>query len=458
MGLLSYRKWLALFFILVLALSVRALTANFIRAHLDDPGWFPSGIYGAFDRQAQNWLDGRAPIFWIDDPSHTDAAIYPPGYPLWLAFVYTVTGARSPGVVQNIQWVLDAFSVLLVIGVGVTAFGWRVGLLAGVIAAAWPLLAIYGAVPLPDAPTSWIVLGGAWALILAARRKNLFWALAAGALIGISCWFRANAMLLGFVWAIALLVFVQESWRRRTVLAGAVVLSSLLMISPVMIRNASVFRTFVPPGLGTGTNLLEGIGETERGSAEFGAPGSDQQLLEQERAAAKVPPDARFELHYPDGIQRDRLRTQRALQIIRQHPFWYAGTVMRRMAAVLKYAGEPSGVYGTAGINVTSRKSLPPHLQGGLIAFFVTVLGMLQSVLRFVLLPLIVLGVFFGLRREWRTSGLILATVFYYLVIGSLIHTHIRYGLPMHALLTIFAAMAATQLVAFIRRRHRSRA
>ena len=200
---LTRRRLLALLFILALAFSVRALTANFLRAHLDDPGWFPSGIYANFDRQAQDWLDGRASIFWINDPSRTDAAIYPPGYPLWLAFIYTVTGSRSPAAVQNVQWVLDACSVLLLVGAGVTAFGWRTGLRAGWIAALWPLLALSGAAPLADAPTSWIVFGAAWLLLLAAKRESVGWAIAAGALVGASCWLRANAMLLVFFWALA---------------------------------------------------------------------------------------------------------------------------------------------------------------------------------------------------------------------------------------------------------------
>lgn len=428
--------------IVALAFAVRALTANFLRAHLDDPGWFPSGIYAQFDRQAQNWLDGRAPMFLIQDPSRTDAAIYPPGYPLWLAFVYKLSGSRSPAAVQNVQWVLDALSVLLIVGVGVTAFNWRVGLWAGGIAALWPLLASYGALPLADSPTSWIILGATWMFVLAAKRKSFAWALGAGAMIGLSCWFRANAMLLGFVWALAILWFVRTSRRQRLLLSGAIALASVLLIAPIMVRNAITFHAFVPAGLGAGTNLLEGMGETARGNQEFGLPGSDRELLEQERTAANVPPEAEFELYYPDGIQRDRARTRRALQIIKHNPFWYAGTVARRMAAVLKYAGEPSGIYGSAGINVTSRKCLPPQSQGGVIAFFVNALGMLQSVLRYLLLPLIIIGIFFALREDWRISGLMLAVVFYYLVIGSLIHTHIRYGLPMQALLTVFAGIA----------------
>jgi len=343
---------------------------------------------------------------------------------------------------RHVQWVLDSFAVLLVVGVGVTAFGWRVGLWAGAIAALWPLPATYGAAPLADAPTSWIVVGAAWMLLVAAKRKSLGWALGAGGLIGVSCWLRANAMLLVFFWASAILLLVRASWRRRAWLAASVLVAAMLVIAPIILRNAIVFHAFVPTGLGAGTNLLEGIGETERGAKEFGAPSSDREVIEQERAAFNVPPGAAaFDLYYPDGIQRDRARMSKAMAIIAQHPFWYASSVVRRMAAVLKYAGEPNGIYGSAGINITSKKCLPLQWQGGTLAFFVNALGMFQSVLRYLLLPLMIVGVFLAFRLDRRATALIMVTVFYYLVVGSLLHTHIRYGLPMQALLTIFGGV-----------------
>jgi hypothetical protein len=270
-------------------------------------------------------------------------------------------------------------------------------------------------------------------------------------MIGLSCWLRANAMFLAFFWAPAFLFFVQAGWRRRFILSGALVLGALLLTTPIMIRNAIAFHAFVPTGLGAGTNLLEGIGETDRGSREFGAPGNDSDVLQQERVALNAQSDPSFELYYPDGIQRDRARTRRALQIIKQHPWWYAGTVLRRMAAVMKYAGTPSGIYGSAGINVTSAKCLPTGSQRGVFAFVVNVLGMFQSVLRYILLPLMILGIVMGIRSNWRTSAIILTAVFYYLVIGSLIHTHIRYGLPMHALLVVFAGVSLAWADSMIR-------
>jgi len=432
---------------------VRALTANLLRAHLDDPGWFPSGIYGTFDRQAQDWLDGRASIFWIDDSSRTDKAIYAPGYPLWLALIYKLSDSRSAAIIQNVQWVLDSFAVLLVAGVGVTAYSWRVGLWAGAIAALWPLPATYGAVPLADAPTSWIVVGATWMLLLAAKREGLGWALGAGALIGASCWLRANAMLLVFFWALAILLLAQASWPRRALLAASVLVAAVLVIAPIVWRNAAAFHLFVPTGLGAGTNLIEGLGETERGAREFGLSASDRGVLDQERAELNVPPNASFDLYYPDGIQRDRARTRKAMRIIAQHPFWYAGSVLNRMAAVLKYAGEPNGIYGSAGINITSRKCLPPQRQGGTLAFFVNVLGMFQSVLRYVLLPLMIVGVILAFRLDRCITMLLMVTVFYYLVVGSLMHTHIRYGLPMQALLTVFGGLTLSCLAKFARTR-----
>jgi len=256
-------------------------------------------------------------------------------------------------------------------------------------------------------------------------------------------------MLLVFFWALALLLFVRAPWRRRVLLAAGVTVAAMLVIAPVVMRNVLAFHAFVPTGLGAGTNLWEGIGETERGAKEFGAVGNDHDVIEQERIALNVPPGAPFDLYYPDGIQRDRERTRKSVAIIKQHPFWYAGTVAYRMAAVLKYAGAPSGIYGSAGINITSRKCLPLSWQGGIVGAVTNGLGMLQSVLRYILLPMMILGLFLAFRLNWRTTGLMSATVFYYWVVGSMMHTHIRYGLPMHALLAVFAGLAGWRLKEF---------
>jgi len=440
------QRLLALLFIVALAFAVRSLTGNFLRAHFDDPGWFQSGSYSVFDRQAQNILDHKEPMFWINDSSRTDQVIYPPGYPLWMAAIYAVTGSRSPVAVQSVQLVLDSVSVLLLVGIGATAFRWSVGVAAGVLAALSPLLALAGATPNADAPANWVVLGAVWLFLLAAKRQTIKHAIAAGGLLGLACWLRVNPLLMFVAWTIALLLFVKASWRRKVVLSAALALATLLMIAPVVVRNLTVFYPQVAPtGLGIGWNLWAGIGETDRG-AEFGAPCCDEQVIEQDRRAMGLAAEAPIGLFWPDGIRRDRERGQKALAVIKAHPVWYTGTMARRLWGHLKFAGAPAPHVGSAGFNVTSRKCLPPEHQGGVLAFGVNALGMIQSVWRYLALPLIVCGLGLSFRADWRATGLLLATVVYYLTTLAVGHSEIRYGLPMQALLVLFAAVAVCWL------------
>src|SRR5438132_2676183 len=108
--------------IVALAFAVRALTANFIRAHFNDPAWFQFGSYAVFDRQAQDVLDGKESFFRIPDSSRTDLIQYPPGYRVWMAAIYAATGDRAPVSVQRVQLVLDSLSVLLIVGIGASAY------------------------------------------------------------------------------------------------------------------------------------------------------------------------------------------------------------------------------------------------------------------------------------------------------------------------------------------------
>src|SRR5687768_9761914 len=121
------------FFLIVLVFSgaVLFLTYNFIRDHFNDASWFQYGSYRVFDKRAQDILDGRGRLFWIDDPTRTDLVQYPPAYPWMVAVIYWVTGERSAYAVQKVLAVLDwLLSLTLITGIAVTAYGWRAGMIA----------------------------------------------------------------------------------------------------------------------------------------------------------------------------------------------------------------------------------------------------------------------------------------------------------------------------------------
>ena len=438
----AHKRALCLLLILLLAIIVRALTAQFLGERLVDAGWFQYGSYKIFDERAQSILDGRESFFWIDDSSRTDLIQYPPAFPLWVAFIYSLTGERSAYSVLRVHWILDAFLLpALVIGIGVTAYGWGAGLTAGWLAALSPLLAFYGVTPSSDAPTTWLVLAAVWMLLLCARRQSWRWALLAGLTLGVACWFRVNPLFMVLFWALALLIFVRAPGAARVRLSVAVAFGAILLVAPITIRNALVFRDFVLTGLNVGSNLWEGLGETEYGRSR-GAVFGDQLMVDQERQAMGLAPDFPITPVWPDGIRRDRERTRKSLEIIRERPLWYAGVMATRMFWMLKMAGEPGPYYGSPGINCTSRKCLPAAWQGGAIGLGVNILGMIQSVYRYLAIIFMACGIWLGLRRDWPVTVLLLATVLYYLVPGTAAHTEIRYVLPMHALLVIFAGLA----------------
>jgi hypothetical protein len=445
-GRINRQHVLILFLIFGIVLSVRLLTLEFMRTHLNDPGWFQSGSYAVFDRQARAILEGTQHVFWIDDATRTDLAQYPPAFPAWVAIIYKLTNQRSAYIVQLVQWLLDLLlTPLLIGGIALTAFGWRTLIPTVALVSLSPIFALYAAYPSADVPTTWFVLGGNWLLLLAAKRNSVWLALGAGCLLGLACWIRVNPLYLFVGWAFVLMIFATAPWPRRLKMGGVIVCVTLFIISPIAIRNYLTFPDFTPTGGTIGTNLWEGLGETELGRNSGFAFGDDK-MIARERIQMGLPIGAKIEAQWPDGIRRDKSRVRESIDFIKQHPVWYAGVMLRRMWGMLKVAGKPVPYSGTSGINVTSKKTLPAEWQSGVLAAFVNVLGMIQSVTRFLFLPLAAFGVYVSLRRDLMTSTILLVTVLYYLVPGTAAHTEIRYVLPMHALLIVFAGVGVARI------------
>jgi len=445
------RQLLILFTLLLIGIGVRVLTLQFMRAHLNDPAWFQVGSYAKFDRQARDILDGRQRLFWIDDPARTDLAQYPPAFPALVVLIYRVTGEASAHSSQIVLWFLDLLlSPLLICGIAFTAFGWRAAIASGFLVGLSALFALYAAYPSADVPATWFVLGGNWLLVLALRRKDVWLALAAGVALGIACWLRVNPLYLCLFWAIAIFVLVQGKWLLKLKLGAAVLVGTVVVIAPIVIRNYVVFPDFTPTGGTIGVNLWEGLGETELGR-QHGFLLGDDKMLEIERARMGRPGDMTVEIQFPDGIRRDKERTRESLTFIRQYPIWYLGVMVGRMWGMLKVAGDPVPYTGVSGINVTSEKCLPDRWQHGVLALGVNVLGMIQSVVRYLFLPLVALGLYVATRTDWRLTFLMLATILYYLGPGTAAHTEIRYVLPMHGLLIVFASVGIDYLIGVIR-------
>ncbi|MBA3240625.1 MAG: glycosyltransferase family 39 protein, partial [Acidobacteria bacterium] len=241
---------------------------------------------------------------------------HPPGYPALLALVYAASGESDPAT-QLVQIVADSFAAVVVLLIA-SALAARRGaaLAAGLLVALSPQFAYNAVQILPDTLAALPVLLAVWCVVLALSRKErprVWKFFAAGALVGLSVWLRANAMLLAPFLAASVFVLFERGRRVRDALA--VVAGALLLVAPLTIRNAYVFGHFVPISLGAGQTLLEGIGDYDP-EGRLGVPSTDTgiQRMEAEQYAR---PDYAATLFGPDAIQRERARLRLGWSVIR---------------------------------------------------------------------------------------------------------------------------------------------
>jgi 4-amino-4-deoxy-L-arabinose transferase-like glycosyltransferase len=164
-----------------------------------------------------------------------------PGYPLWVGFWYTLIG-HHPDALRAIQSLLGPITVTLTWVLGRRLFGVRVGLLAALAVALYPLAFQFEELLYPEAlatPLTVVLLIVMLTGPPSRRRALLF-----GLLLGVTLLVRSSSifLLLGALvaWAVA-----GGLWRgvRLTVLAAVI---AALVITPWTIRNAIVMHGFLP--------------------------------------------------------------------------------------------------------------------------------------------------------------------------------------------------------------------
>jgi hypothetical protein len=302
-----------------------------------------------------------------------------------------------------------------------------VGVVAGALAALAPQFCWNSLTLLPDTLAVLPLLAAVWLLACARGGRPVLRALGAGALIGVSCWLRANALLLApFAAVVAVPFLFARGARARPGLA--LVAGALLAVAPLTVRNAVVYGHFIPVSLGAGQTLVEGIGDYDPGR-RFGLPETDVELQRMEAEEAGRP-DYAATLFGPDAVERDRRRTRRALSVIGSHPFWFAGVMLRRAGSMLRLERTPLA----STLPVSGGWARPARLALRAVQkLFVTA----------VFLPLYLAGLVLLVRRRRRRELAALLTVpLYFLCVQSALHTEYRYVLAVHYLLFVVAAVA----------------
>jgi hypothetical protein len=300
------------------------------------------------------FLSSSSPLSDLNNLGH------PPGYSILMALIFSVFG-ESNAAIQFVQIFCDALAAVVIFLIAAELLPVTAALIAGLMAAFSPQFSWNSVLLLPDSVAVLPILLAVYCLARAVRNPRLATFVVAGVMVGISCWLRANAMLLTFFLAAAVLLLPRERdiaegptnfslplpLRRdklkfvgqRSRYALAIVFGTLLIVSPLTIRNAIVFHRFIPISLGAGQTLLEGIADYDP-QGRFNIPSTDMGIMKQEAEVFNRPDyyEARTHatLFYPDGVERERARLARGLAVIRSHPFWFAGVMAQRAASMVR--------------------------------------------------------------------------------------------------------------------------
>ncbi|HEY0544828.1 MAG TPA: glycosyltransferase family 39 protein [Pyrinomonadaceae bacterium] len=431
--------------IFLLALGVRLLVWQHNRAAIeqvmtqltitykDDARTLARGDFGLFVRGA-------------NPPSNANVLAHPPGYSMLMAALFALTGESDAGV-RLFQILCDAISALLIFLIALELTTKRVAVIAGALVALSPQLAYNSLLLLPDSLSVTPILLAVY-LFIRARGRERGWPklFIAGALIGLSCWLRPNALLLPlFLAALVPLIFKRGQRLRAAV---ALVFACLLMIAPLTIRNAMVFHKFIPVSLGSGVTMIEGIADYDS-QGRFGLPQTDMEVMRQEASIYKRE-DYAGTLYNPDGVERERGRTTRGLAVIAAHPFWFAGVMARRAASMLRMervpviAGSPLKLDSDEASMTTKLLKLPGVLLKSIQKIFVTA----------IMLPLFLVGIILLTKaRDKHALALLLIVPLYYLSVQSLLHTEYRYVIAIQYFILIFVAVTIAWAGEALRRR-----
>ncbi len=247
---------------LAIILFLAALASRICLAYfypVDGPG---DGV--VYAQLAKNLLEQG--VFSVEsDPPFSPTLVRLPGYPLFIAAVYSVFGHDNNTAVRVVQAVFDSLTCVII---ALLAWLWtadearkrRNAFWAFLLASLCPFIAIYDACILTETMTTFlmaaIVLTTTLALRWIDRKGALLWWALTGLLCGAAVFLRPDsglcAMGVGLTLVISYLFLQKNGWSVRTRLlrtfasGGVFGFAFLVVLVPWTIRNERLFAVFQP--------------------------------------------------------------------------------------------------------------------------------------------------------------------------------------------------------------------
>jgi 4-amino-4-deoxy-L-arabinose transferase-like glycosyltransferase len=326
-------------------------------------------------------------------------AYRPPAYPFFLAALYRV-GGPHPSLARAVQFLLSAAGAVLFAAAAARLFSRGVGVLTGVVLAAWPGLIYYSSQLLSE--TLFIFLLAVFFLLfLRLRPESSWWKFgAAGVLLG------AGTLCRPIMLPFSLVLFFLNLGAGFTRKSLLIYLFCALTIAPWTIRNYLVLDHFVPVSTNGGINFLFGNNaDNPEGEANFFKGERFQTILRTE-------------------VEEDRAARRAARAWIRDHPRDFLKSYLRKCVLFWNPVPRYFSRQGSFG----PFKSWVQALLGGINLVTFALAG---------------IGLFFLFqRRGGRRIHLLWLTPLYFTLAQSFFFVLYRFRLPVEPFVVILAASA----------------
>jgi 4-amino-4-deoxy-L-arabinose transferase-like glycosyltransferase len=248
----------------------------------------------------------------LTNNSGIPTSYHPPGLPLLLAMLISITGPQ----IVLIRMFMSVVGALLIpacylLSQSLTG-SQKVGWIAAAIAVFFPTWVISSSSVLSDIPAAISVTLMAWMLIEGYRRQSLVWIAGAGILWGTATLMRAGCLIYApgiVLW----LLCIMPGWKRRLAAVVATIVPFACVLAPWSMRNTHVHGTFVLISTHGGTELYKANNPDATGILAIDHPHFDASLSQ------RYPED-----QYPNEIVRSKLFQADAVKFIRENPWRFA--------------------------------------------------------------------------------------------------------------------------------------
>jgi len=436
--LLRGRKvWVAAILLFVFAFSVRAVISLNYEYQSRQVMTVLTDIY---KMDARNLASGDLKTFLEGPNPPIDAHIlsHPPGYPIFLATVFKVSG-DSDTAIKLLQTAADSLAVVLIFFLALQFFPFTASVAGAAFVAFSPQLSMHSQSLLPESLSVLPIIAAMLCVAIFLKKENLWLMVVAGLLIGLSCWLRSTSLF--FAPFMGVIIVVMRG-RKCLLPVGTMLAAMIVTIAPITTRNFVVFHEFIPLSLGSGVTLLGGIADYDK-DRRFGLPRSDVEVAQTE-AVEFGNPAYGGSLYNPDGILREKYRRDRGVQVIRENPVWFAGVMARRAVSML----EPERVPPVApSVEFDEQSPASAKFVGRMMWWPQKIIYAPAIILAFIVIGLVVALI--ATDRRWL---ILLALPVYALLIQSMLHTEPRYTLGIWYFLLIFAGVGVAAIAKRISR------